>query len=127
MQNVEELFTKYLETYDIEKKEEMDDIIENYKILERNEINYIQNMYNDHVKSIKEIHMVVLENYKKYYIDQLKENIKKIKSLKEKINELEINDKEIKNDLSVHNNEYYSMVENIKNLELKRYYIQICK
>ncbi|EWC87154.1 hypothetical protein PFNF54_03930 [Plasmodium falciparum NF54] len=122
-----ELFTKYLETYDIEKKEEMDDIIENYKILERNEINYIQNMYNDHVKSIKEIHMVVLENYKKYYIDQLKENIKKIKSLKEKINELEINDKEIKNDLSVHNNEYYSMVENIKNLELKRYYIQICK
>ncbi|SOS79969.1 GAS8-like protein, putative [Plasmodium sp. gorilla clade G1] len=120
MQNVEELFTKYLETYDIEKKEEMDDIIENYKILERNEINYIQNMYNDHVKSIKEIHMVVLENYKKYYIDQLKENIKKIKSLKEKINELEINDKEIKNDLSVHNNEYYSMVENIKNLELKR-------
>ncbi|SOV17066.1 GAS8-like protein, putative [Plasmodium sp. gorilla clade G2] len=120
MQNVEELFTKYLESYDIEKKEEMDDIIENYKILERNEINYIQNMYNDHVKNIKEIHMVVLENYKKYYIDQLKENIKKIKGLKEKINELEINDKEIKNDLNVHNNEYYSMVDNIKNLELKR-------
>ncbi|SOV23960.1 GAS8-like protein, putative [Plasmodium sp. DRC-Itaito] len=120
MQNVEELFTKYLESYDIEKKEEVDDIIENYKILERNEINYIQNMYNDHVKNIKEIHMVVLENYKKYYIDQLKENIKKIKGLKEKINELEINDKEIKNDLNVHNNEYDSMVDNIKNLELKR-------
>ncbi|SOV16668.1 GAS8-like protein, putative [Plasmodium gaboni] len=120
MQNVEELFTKYLESYDIEKKEEVDDIIENYKILERNEINYIQNMYNDHVKNIKEIHMVVLENYKKYYIDQLKENIKKIKGLKEKINELEINDREIKNDLNVHNNEYDSMVDNIKNLELKR-------
>ncbi|CRG97051.1 GAS8-like protein, putative [Plasmodium gallinaceum] len=120
IRKIEELFTKYLNEFENDKKEEMVDMLENYSIMERNEIIYLKNLYNDHIKNINEIHMNVLQNYKKYYIDRIKENINKIKLLKKKINELEICDKEIKNDLNIYNDQNCSIIEDIKNLEIKR-------
>ncbi|SBT50417.1 hypothetical protein POVWA2_060140 [Plasmodium ovale wallikeri] len=121
MMRMEELFTKHLKVYEDDQKEDMEEMIENYEIMERNEIIYLKNLYNDHINKVNEIYIDVLQNYKKYYIDQIRENIAKIKSLKKNINELELNDKEIKNDLNNYNSQNSSMQENIKNLEMKRY------
>ncbi|CRH02841.1 GAS8-like protein, putative [Plasmodium relictum] len=120
IRKIEEIFTKYLNEFEDDKKEEIDDMIENYKIMERNEIIYLKNLYNDHIKNINEIHVNVLQNYKKYYIDRIKENISKIKSLKKKISELELSDKEIKNDLNIYNDQNCSIINDIKDLEIKR-------
>ncbi|SBS88878.1 GAS8-like protein, putative [Plasmodium ovale curtisi] len=120
MKKMEELFTKHLKIYEDDQKEDMEEMIENYEIMERNEIIYLKNLYNDHINKVNEIYIDVLQNYKKYYIDQIRENISKIKSLKKNINDLELNDKEIKNDLNNYNSQNSSMQENIKNLEMKR-------
>ncbi|KAI4835118.1 GAS8-like protein [Plasmodium brasilianum] len=120
IKNIEELFIKYIEDYEHDKKDEMEEMIENYNIMERNEIIYLRNMYNDHIKNINEIHMNVLQSYKKYYIDQIKENIKRIKLLKKNLHELELNDKDIKNDLNFHSSENGNMAESINYLEVKR-------
>ncbi|VWU49518.1 GAS8-like protein, putative [Hepatocystis sp. ex Piliocolobus tephrosceles] len=120
IKNLEELFTKELEQYNSEQKEEMEEMVENYNIIQRNEINYLKNLYNDYINNVNTIHTEVLQNYKKYYIDQIKENISKIKLLKQKINEIESNDKEIKKELNIHNDKNSSILENINKLEIKR-------
>ncbi|EUD64912.1 hypothetical protein C922_04756 [Plasmodium inui San Antonio 1] len=120
MSNMEKLFKKYLEEYEHDMKDEMDEMIDNYNVMERNEIIYLNNLYNDHINSINEIHVDMLQNCRNYYIEQIKENIGKIKSLKSNINELDGRDREIKNDLSVHSSQNLDMTQKIGTLELKR-------
>ncbi|GAB69242.1 hypothetical protein PCYB_146700 [Plasmodium cynomolgi strain B] len=121
LKNMEQLFKKYLEEYEHDMKDEMDEMIDNYNVIERNEIIYLNNLYNDHINSINEIHVDMLQKCKNYYIEKIKENIGKIKSLKSNINELDERDREIKNNLSVHSSQNLDMTEKIGTLEVKRY------
>ncbi|ETB61972.1 hypothetical protein YYC_01728 [Plasmodium yoelii 17X] len=120
IKTIEEIFKKHLEEYDNDQKYEMEEIIDNYSIMEKNEIIYLKNLYNDHIKDISEIYMNMINDYKKYYFNQIRENITKIKLLKKQINELEANDKEAKNDINICSTENLSMLENIKTLEINR-------
>ncbi|CXJ27336.1 GAS8-like protein, putative [Plasmodium berghei] len=120
IKTIEEIFKKHLEEYDNDQKYEMEEIIDNYTIMEKNEIIYLKNLYNDHIKDISEIYMNMINDYKKYYFNQIRENITKIKLLKKQINELEANDKEAKSDINIYSTENLSMLENIKTLEINR-------
>ncbi|SCM25682.1 GAS8-like protein, putative [Plasmodium chabaudi adami] len=117
---IEEIFKKHLEEYDNEQKYELEEIIDNYSIMEKNEIIYLKNLYNDHIKDMNEIYMNMINDYKKYYFNKIRENISKIKLLKNQINELEVNDKEAKSGINIHNTENLSMLEKIKTLEGNR-------
>ncbi|CAD2105842.1 GAS8-like protein, putative [Plasmodium vinckei brucechwatti] len=120
IKTIEEIFKKHLEEYDNDQKYEMEEIIDNYNIMEKNEIIYLKNLYNDHIKDMNEIYMDMINDYKKYYFTKIRENISKIKLLKNQINELEVNDKEAKSGINIHNTENLSMLEKIKTLEGNR-------
>ncbi|GAW83789.1 hypothetical protein, conserved [Plasmodium gonderi] len=120
LDSMEKLFTKYLEEYEHDMKDEMNEMIDNYNLIERNEIIYLNNLYNDHINNINEIHINMFQSYKEYYIEQIRENISKIKSLKMNINELEECDKEIKTELNIHSNQSSDIMEKIRILEAKR-------
>ncbi|CAD2114335.1 hypothetical protein YYG_00589 [Plasmodium vinckei petteri] len=120
IKTIEEIFKKHLEEYDKDQKYEMEEIIDNYNIMEKNEIIYLKNLYNDHIKDMNEIYMNMINDYKKYYFTKIRENISKIKLLKNQINELEVNDKEAKSGINTHNTENLSMLEKIKTLEGNR-------
>eukprot|EP00366_Plasmodium_knowlesi_P004998 XP_002262496.1 hypothetical protein, conserved in Plasmodium species [Plasmodium knowlesi strain H] len=120
LKKMEKLFKTYLEEYEHDMKDEMDEMIDNYNVIERNEIIYLNNLYNDHINSINEIHVDMLQNCKNYYIEQIRGNIDKIKSLKSNINELDERDRELRNNLSVHSSQNLDMAEKIGSLEVKR-------